>query len=47
MVPGSVRDGLRAIWAIDKVRVYDGGPDGDGSTPAGNQLFMTQGVFVP
>ena len=47
IVPGSVRDGLRAIWALDKIRVYDGGPDENGSTPAGNQLFMTQGVFVP
>ena len=48
IVPGSVRDaGLRAIWALDKIRVYDGGPDEDASTPAGNQLFMTQGVFVP
>ena len=33
------------VWALDKLRVYDGGPDGR-ETEAGNSLFMTQGVFV-
>jgi hypothetical protein len=48
IVPGSVRDNVsRAIWALDKVRVFDGGPDEDAASTAGNQLFMTQGVFVP
>ena len=37
----------RAIWALDKLRVYDGGPDEDADTEADNSLFMTQGVFVP
>jgi hypothetical protein len=34
----------RAIWALDKVRVYDGGPAGDGANAS---LFATQGIFVP
>jgi len=29
------------------VDVLDGGPDGDVDTPAGNTLFLTQGIFVP
>ena len=47
VVPGAIVDGARAIWALDKVRVYDGGPDEDADTEAGNSLFMTQGVFAP
>jgi hypothetical protein len=47
LVPLAVRDGNRAIWALDAVRVYDGGPDEDADTEADNSLFMTQGVFVP
>ena len=45
--PGAVKDTQRAIWALDKLRVYDGGPDEDADTEADNSLFMTQGVFVP
>jgi Tol biopolymer transport system component len=44
IVPGSITEGSRAIWAIDKVRVYDGGPAGDGANAS---LFATQGIFVP
>ena len=40
IVPGSVTEGARAIWALDKVRVYDGGPAGDGANAS---LFATQG----
>jgi hypothetical protein len=46
IVPGIAQDGRRAIWQLDRVRVYDGGPDGDVDT-AGNSVFATQGVFVP
>ena len=45
--PACDRGPHRAIWALDKLRVYDGGPDEDADTEAGNSLFMTQGVFVP
>jgi Tol biopolymer transport system component len=44
IVPGSVTEGARAIWALDKARVYDGGPSGDGADAS---LFATQGIFVP
>ena len=47
VIPRTVKDTHRAIWALDKLRVYDGGPDGDADTEADNSLFMTQGVFVP
>jgi len=47
IVPLAIEDTHRAIWEIDKVLVYDGGPDQDAETPDDNTLFMTQGVFVP
>ena len=47
VLPGAVAQGRRSIWALDKVEVYDGGPDGLASTSTGNTLFETQGVFVP
>jgi hypothetical protein len=37
VLPGSVRDGDRAIWELGQIGLYD--PHGD--------LFATQGVFVP
>jgi hypothetical protein len=46
VVPGSVQSGVRAIWELGPVQVYDGGPDGLAST-ADNLLFADQGVFVP
>jgi uncharacterized repeat protein (TIGR01451 family) len=46
IVPGTVREGKRAIWQMGQVEVFDGGPDGDASTQP-NTLFATQGVFVP
>jgi hypothetical protein len=47
LVPGAVPDGRRTIWALGQVAVYDGGPDGDVSTPTGDTVFAKQGVFVP
>jgi hypothetical protein len=46
LLPGSVSEGKRAIWQLDRVRVYDGGADGSADTDD-NTLFATQGVFVP
>ena len=40
-------EGDRAVWAFDRVRLLDGGVDGDADTAADNTLFATQGVFVP
>jgi hypothetical protein len=47
LVPGAVNEGERSIWALDRVRVFDGGADGDGDTVGDNTLFATQGVFIP
>jgi uncharacterized repeat protein (TIGR01451 family) len=46
LLPGSVHTGSRAIWELNQVQVFDGGPDGLAST-AGNGLFAVPGVLVP
>jgi hypothetical protein len=46
LVPGTVKEGRRAMWTLGQVRVNDGGPDGVVSTTP-NTLFLVQGVFVP
>jgi hypothetical protein len=46
IVPGMVTERKRAIWALGRVRVFDGGADGDSATGP-NTLFAVQGVFVP
>ena len=46
LVPGAVRAGDRAIWALGPAQVYDGGPDGVAATQP-NTLFEDQGIFVP
>jgi hypothetical protein len=46
IVPGAIPDGRRTVWELDKVRVYDGGPDEDADSED-NSLLATQGVFVP
>jgi hypothetical protein len=47
ITPGAVAGSKRSIWALDRIRVYDAGPDGDVSTAGDNTLFETQGLFVP
>ena len=32
VMPGAAAEGTRAIWALDQVKVYDGGPDEDADT---------------
>ena len=32
VIPGAGFEGPRVIWAMDRVTVYDGGPDGDADT---------------
>ena len=39
--------GKRQIWEIERVRVNDGGPDGDAVTQGDNELFAAQGLFIP
>ena len=46
VVPGSVQERKRSIWALDQVEVFDGGIDGVASTTP-NTLFAVQGIFVP
>jgi len=47
VLPGSAREGKRAIWQLRKVRVFDGGADGDADTAGDNHPFGSQGIFVP
>jgi hypothetical protein len=47
LMPGTVTEGDRAVWELDRVRLLDGGVDDDADTAADNMLFATQGVFVP
>lgn len=44
--PGAIVAGVRSIWQLGDVKVFDGGPDGVAST-APNTLFERQGVFAP
>ncbi len=46
LVPGTVTERDRAIWAFDQVTLMDGGEDGVVDT-ADNSVFATQGIFVP
>jgi hypothetical protein len=47
LVPGTVRGGVRSIWQLGQVRLFDGGSDGVASTTGDNTLFETEGVFAP
>jgi hypothetical protein len=46
VMTGVAREGRRAVWGLDQVQVFDGGPDGDADT-ANNRLFAVQGTFAP
>jgi hypothetical protein len=46
LAAGTVKEGMRAIWQLAKVNVFDGGADGSAATTP-NTLFLTQGYFVP
>jgi WD40 repeat protein len=45
--PGALTGGLRSVWELGQVHVYDGGADGLVSTAGDNTLFLTQGLFIP
>jgi hypothetical protein len=47
IIPGSLKDAKRTVMALDAVRIYDGGVDGDGDTTADNTVFARPGIFVP
>ena len=44
---GIVREGVRTIWAIGKIELFDGGADGDAETTGDNTLFAVPGAFAP
>ena len=46
VTPGVIKEGMRAVWQLGQVQVFDGGTDGQASTTP-NTLFAVQGVFVP
>ena len=47
LVPNTLLEGWRAVWALDQIKVHEGGTDGDADTPGDNELFAVQGLFVP
>jgi hypothetical protein len=47
VIPGAVEGDRREVWALVTVRIFDGGADGQGDTPADNTVFMRPGVFIP
>ena len=46
LVPSLVTERRRGIFELGRVRVFDGGADGDTATGP-NTLFAVQGIFVP
>jgi hypothetical protein len=46
-IPGASKRSKREVWALDDVRIYDGGADGDGDTTADNTVFARPGIFIP
>jgi hypothetical protein len=42
MVPGTVKEGSRAVWEVGQLQIYEG----DHFNGA-DELFMVQGLFVP
>jgi hypothetical protein len=46
LVPNTIKEGVRSIWQLGQVDVYDGGADGVASTNP-NTRFLSQGIFVP
>ncbi len=46
LLAGAVKSGMRAIWEVNQMQVFDGGSDGVVSTNP-NTLFAIQGIFVP
>jgi TolB protein len=47
LLPGSVREGSRALWELGGLEIWDGGADGFYFTSDDNTVFATQGLFVP
>lgn len=46
VVPGAVSAGLRTLWELGQIQVFDGGSSGTAGAPDAS-LFEDQGLFVP
>jgi hypothetical protein len=46
ILPGSVIEGKRATWQLDRTQIFDGGSSGVAGS-SGATLFETEGLFVP
>jgi TolB protein len=46
ILPGVIREGMRATWALGRIEIWDAGEDGNPISDD-NTLFAVQGVFVP
>jgi hypothetical protein len=42
--PGTIKESLRTIWQIGRVRVGDAGPDGNPDSTADNTVLRCRGV---
>lgn len=47
LVPGLAKEGRRTIWQLGQITVWDAGPDSNVNTPAGDAVFLRQGIYVP
>jgi hypothetical protein len=47
LVPGLAKERRRSIWQLGQVAIWDAGPDSDVNTPAGDAVFLRQGIYVP
>ena len=47
VIPGAAAEGTRAIWAMDRVKVFDGGPDEDADTTADNPCLRCRASSFP
>jgi hypothetical protein len=47
IIPGAAAERTRAVWALDRIQVSDGGTDEDADTTGDNSPFAVQGIFVP
>jgi hypothetical protein len=47
VAPGIVRENGRAVWQVERMKVLDGGADGDAETAGDNTRFAVQGIAVP
>jgi hypothetical protein len=46
LVPNTIKEGVRTIWQLGTIDVFDGGSDGLASTNP-NTRYLTQGYFTP